>query len=68
MPHICIIVCSSTGNGDPPKNGEKFIKYLRRNRKNSSLLRHVRFAIMGLGDSNYTKYQGVPIYVQEKMK
>lgn len=27
---LCVIVASSTGNGDMPENGEKFFRFLRR--------------------------------------
>ena len=27
---LCVFVCSSTGNGDMPENGEKFFRFLRR--------------------------------------
>lgn len=44
------------------------MKWLRRNRAKGDSFLKTRFCILGLGDSNYSKYQGVPIYIQEKLK
>lgn len=59
---ICVFVCSSTGNGDMPDNGETFHRFLRRETNKldegeiSSMLSHVFYTILGLGDSNYSKF------------
>eukprot|EP00347_Sterkiella_histriomuscorum_P000792 403374487 len=71
---LCIFICSSTGNGDFPDNGENFHKYLRRltvhleEGEETTILSHVWYTILGLGDTNYSKYQGAPRYLDEKMK
>ncbi|XP_030746156.1 NADPH-dependent diflavin oxidoreductase 1 isoform X2 [Sitophilus oryzae] len=54
-----IIVCSTTGQGDEPENMKKFWKLLLRRSLPSDLLSDVRFAILGLGDSSYTKFNFV---------
>lgn len=56
---ICVIVVSSTGDGDSPENGDKFFRYLRNSANSSNtngLLSHVFYAMLGLGDSNYSKF------------
>ena len=66
---VCIFFTSSTGNGEFPENGEAMHKFLRRHTLNledgnqSKLLNHVFYTILGLGDSNYSKYQGTPRYL-----
>lgn len=74
---LCVFVVSSTGNGDFPDNGEAFSKYLRsaltaidgvtfENAKVSPLS-HVFYTILGLGDSNYSKYQGAPRFLDDAL-
>jgi sulfite reductase alpha subunit-like flavoprotein len=59
---VCIFICSSTGNGDTPDNGELFHRFLRREShklddgQTSSMLSHVFYTMLGLGDSNYSKF------------
>ena len=59
---LCVFVCSSTGNGDMPENGEKFFRFLRRKTnlvpegQKSTLMKHVYFTMLGLGSSDYSKY------------
>jgi len=70
---ICVFITSSTGNGEFPDNGEGLHKFLRRHTQAltdteesgpaSQLLSHVFYTILGLGDSNYSKYQGAPRYL-----
>lgn len=56
-PEVIVIVTSSTGDGDMPENGVKFMRWLRQTKPD---LRGIRFAMLGLGDSNYSTYQGAP--------
>jgi sulfite reductase alpha subunit-like flavoprotein len=67
---LCIIVASSTGEGDSPENGEKFYRYLRKEscQENKSLLSHVFYTVLGLGDSTYAKFQGNPRFIDSKLK
>jgi methionine synthase reductase len=70
---LCILFCSSTGNGEFPENGENMHKFLRRHTLNledgdsSKMLSHVSYTILGLGDSNYSKYQGAPRYLDANL-
>ncbi|KAK3294656.1 uncharacterized protein B0H64DRAFT_191903 [Chaetomium fimeti] len=54
---LVVFVTSTTGQGDMPKNTLKFWKNLRREKlNNTNCLRSLRFAIFGLGDSSYPKF------------
>ncbi|KAL2157532.1 hypothetical protein VTH06DRAFT_6083 [Thermothelomyces fergusii] len=54
---LVVFVTSTTGQGDMPKNTLKFWKNLRREKlNNTNCLRPLRFAIFGLGDSSYQKF------------
>lgn len=70
---LCVIICSSTGNGDMPENGEKFFRMLRRKTNlladgaKSNLLSHVFYTMLGLGSTDYTKYQHIPRFVEQKL-
>ena len=65
-PSIVIFVLSSTGDGDPPDNGIRMFGRIRRLIKSqekshaSPPFSECMFTILGLGDSNYTFYQGAP--------
>jgi len=52
---IVVIVVSTTGQGDPPKNAEDFWRQMRR-RKEIGWLKGLSFSILGLGDTNYADF------------
>lgn len=49
-----VIVVSTTGDGDPPETIRPFMKLLRA--KDSSKLKGLNFAVLGLGDTNYENF------------
>lgn len=52
--HGVVIVTSTTGNGEPPENAERFARWIKRKQTVASLpLQHVAFSVLGLGDTNY---------------
>lgn len=55
---VLVIITSSTGDGDIPDNGYAFMRWIRR--VDDGSLTGLRFALLGLGDSNYNKFQGGP--------
>jgi len=62
---ILVFICSSTGDGESPENGLEFFRYLRRetaklDEENGTALSHVFYTVLGLGSSDYSKYQGAP--------
>lgn len=63
--NFVIIVCSTTGNGDAPNNADSFVRWIKRKTHSSDLLNNVFYTILGLGDSNYSKYQYIPRQIDE---
>ncbi|VVC36307.1 Riboflavin synthase-like beta-barrel,Flavoprotein pyridine nucleotide cytochrome [Cinara cedri] len=54
-----IFVCSTTGQGDQPDNMKITWKFLLRKNLPSNSLKNVEFAVLGLGDSSYVKFNHV---------
>ena len=54
--NIAIFVAATTGQGDDPDNMNMFFKTLWSLRKNRQLLEHLKFGVIGLGDSSYQKF------------
>jgi len=63
--NFVIFVCSTTGNGDAPNNADNFVRWIKRKTHSSDLLNNVYYTILGLGDSNYSKYQYIPRQLDE---
>ncbi|CAM9734341.1 unnamed protein product, partial [Phaeothamnion confervicola] len=53
---VAVIIVSTTGNGDPPENCDRFWRHLKRRTHPKDVLEGVHFAMLGLGDSNYDKF------------
>ena len=58
---IVVFICSSTGDGESPENSQEFFRYLRRETAmvdddGGIALSHVFYTVLGLGDSNYSKF------------
>ncbi|GAB0087650.1 NADPH-dependent diflavin oxidoreductase 1 [Sergentomyia squamirostris] len=56
---LVVFVCSTTGQGDEPDNMRQFWKFLLRKKLLSNSLINLKFAVLGFGDSSYTKYNFV---------
>ncbi|XP_014385171.1 PREDICTED: NADPH-dependent diflavin oxidoreductase 1, partial [Myotis brandtii] len=56
---LVIFVCATTGQGDPPDNMKSFWRFLFRKSLPSTSLCQVDFAVLGLGDSSYAKFNFV---------
>ena len=63
---LLIFIVSSTGDGELPDNGIKFYKWIRS--QTGSVLSGIRFTILGLGDSNYSTYQGGPKTIESHLR
>jgi sulfite reductase alpha subunit-like flavoprotein len=51
-----VFVASTTGDGDPPDTIRPFMRFLRKCAKDRTALAHVRYAMLGLGDTNYEQF------------
>ncbi|TRY69277.1 hypothetical protein TCAL_12164 [Tigriopus californicus] len=57
---VVLIVSSTTGDGDQPENAERLWRKIKKRSVPSDYLAHLRFTILGLGDSNYTQFCNGP--------
>ena len=51
-----LFITSTTGQGDPPDNMRNFWRFLLRRSLPSNSLQNMKYAVFGLGDSSYPKY------------
>ncbi|ESO92772.1 hypothetical protein LOTGIDRAFT_216443 [Lottia gigantea] len=51
-----IFVCATTGQGDPPDNMKLFWKFILRKNLPENSLSHMKYGVLGLGDSSYQKF------------
>ncbi|XP_016817729.1 NADPH-dependent diflavin oxidoreductase 1 isoform X2 [Pan troglodytes] len=56
---LVIFVCATTGQGDPPDNMKNFWGFIFRKNLPSTALCQMDFAVLGLGDSSYAKFNFV---------
>lgn len=54
--HCVVIVTSTTGDGEPPDTALKFVRRLKKKTLQSNHLENLNYALLGLGDSNYTNF------------
>ncbi|KAE9037276.1 Methionine synthase reductase [Phytophthora rubi] len=66
--HFVVIVCSTTGNGDPPDNCGKFWRYVKRRTQPSDMLAKLRYTVLGLGDTNYDKFCFMGKSIEKRMR
>jgi len=57
---LLVLVCSTTGEGEPPDNAAKMLRRLKNKSLKSDHLAHLRYTILGLGDTNYTNFCQCP--------
>ncbi|KAH9512454.1 NADPH-dependent diflavin oxidoreductase 1 [Bulinus truncatus] len=65
---LVVFVCSTTGQGDPPDNMKAFWKFLLRKDLPATSLTHMKFAVLGLGDSSYQKFNVVAKRLQKRLE
>eukprot|EP00123_Amoebidium_parasiticum_P015923 comp23207_c0_seq1/m.37710 comp23207_c0_seq1/g.37710 ORF comp23207_c0_seq1/g.37710 comp23207_c0_seq1/m.37710 type:complete len:135 (-) comp23207_c0_seq1:2284-2688(-) len=63
--HLSIFVFSTTGDGDPPDNATKLWRKLRR-KGDDQTLKSLKYAILGLGDTNYSTFCGAAKGLEKK--
>lgn len=62
-----VVITSSTGDGDPPDNAARFFAAARRRPELSASLEGSRFSLLGLGDSNYTRFARAPRALRSRL-
>ena len=50
------IMCSPFGNGDAHENADAFWRYIKNRKLNNKLFANVNYAVLGLGNSNYSHF------------
>lgn len=63
-----IFICSTTGDGEEPRNMKRFMKFILRADLPSNLFSEIKFTVFGLGDSSYDKFNYVSKRVYRRMK
>ncbi|CAL8147580.1 unnamed protein product [Orchesella dallaii] len=51
-----VIVTSSTGDGEPPENADKFWRKIRKKNLSATTLQSLKYTLLGLGDTNYNNF------------
>ncbi|HEX5191444.1 MAG TPA: assimilatory sulfite reductase (NADPH) flavoprotein subunit [Solirubrobacteraceae bacterium] len=60
-----LVITSTHGEGDPPQPALGFFEFL--DSRKAPKLEHVRFAVLGLGDSTYEHYCGAARRIDERL-
>uniref|UniRef100_A0A8C4Q4K1 NADPH-dependent diflavin oxidoreductase 1 n=1 Tax=Eptatretus burgeri TaxID=7764 RepID=A0A8C4Q4K1_EPTBU len=56
---LVVFVCSTAGDGDPPDNMKIFWRFIFRKHLPANSLAQITYAVLGLGDSSYEKFNFV---------
>ena len=63
-----VIVSSTTGDGDQPENAEPFWRKIKKKFLPNDHFKHLKFTILGLGDSNYSQFCNGPKTLHGRLK
>nr|XP_039256966.1 methionine synthase reductase-like [Styela clava] len=63
-----VFVCSTTGDGELPGTARKFVRMIQRRTLENDYLSKLHYALLGLGDSNYSTFCGGPKTLQRSLK
>jgi sulfite reductase alpha subunit-like flavoprotein len=66
--HLVVFVLSTTGQGDFPANARKFWTNLLKKRLTSTFLSGINYALVGLGDSSYPKFNWAARKLEKRIK
>lgn len=56
---LCVFLCSTYGEGDPPDNAVNFCAALEKMRKSGTRVDGLRYLALGMGNKNYKHYNQV---------
>jgi NADPH-ferrihemoprotein reductase len=62
---LCVFLCSTYGEGDPPDNAVNFCVALERMRKRGTRVEGLRYLALGMGNRNYKHYNQVIVVSAE---
>ena len=63
-----LIICSTTGNGDPPDNASKFWRSIKSRKCDKKLFDGFYYSVLGLGDTNYDKFCYMGKQIHKRME
>ncbi|XP_077778962.1 NADPH-dependent diflavin oxidoreductase 1 isoform X3 [Podarcis muralis] len=65
---LAIFVCATAGQGDPPDNMKNFWRFLFRKNLPLTSLSRLDYAVVGLGDSSYPKFNFVAKKLHKRLR
>lgn len=65
---LLIFVCSTTGHGQEPENMKNFYNFMRRRDLPKECLSNIKYAVYGIGDSSYAKFNYVSKILYKRLK
>jgi sulfite reductase alpha subunit-like flavoprotein len=66
-PAVAVFVVATTGDGDVPDAVRPFMRYMRKAVKERALVGAMRYAVLGLGDTNYESFCGGAAKVEAQL-
>ncbi|XP_053138677.1 NADPH-dependent diflavin oxidoreductase 1 isoform X2 [Hemicordylus capensis] len=65
---LVVFVCATTGQGDPPDNMKNFWRFLFRKSLPPTSLCQMDYAVLGLGDSSYPKFNFIAKKLHKRLQ